>query len=219
LVENRELTFELSDQIPPELLRRAALDYVLGDPDDLDSVWERARERGAEALSDERLLSRLVRGSGQNVQTTNLLGAYNPSIRLVTIYTKPIEWSARVLSVDTRASANIVFLHETVQALCHIGRDLDGRMWNDFGQPPDRDINFRPSVMLETLAQYFSLRLLERLEDSNLMNAFERLNNVQPEEYTVWRRMRHVTIEQIRKVLLRARASLDDVLSIYGGRQ
>ncbi len=130
----------------------------------------------------------------------------------MTIYRKLMRWSAGHLNVDERALGNVVFLHEMVYAICHLGRDLDGRMWADFGLPPAKDINFRPSLMLETFARYFSLRLIERLEDATLMAAFDRLNACAPAEYQVWQRLRHAPVEQVRKILLQARAGLDGVL-------
>ena len=174
------------------------------------SLWHRAGHLGERALSDDRLMSRLIRGSNRQVQMANLLGAYDPTARRITVYSKIVEWAARAISVDARALANVAFLHEAVRALCHVGRDLDGKMWEDFGQVPSDNISFRPSLIVETFAQYFSFRLLERLEDANMMTAFERLNDNQPAEYQAWNRMRRVPIEEMRKLLLRTRAGLND---------
>ena len=221
LFRDRELKFENSNEPSPELIRRAALDYLLNNPDDQrsESVWHHARRLGAEALSDDRLLARLVRASNQRFHSAYLLGGYDPAACQVTIYMKLVNWMARVIDADARALANVVFLRGTVTALCHLGRDLDGRMWDDFGQISFEDINFRPSLMHETMAQYFSWRLLERLGDSSMTNAFDRLADCQPDEYQVWRRLRSVPIEEIRKVLLRARAGLDDLSWVYASRQ
>ena len=122
-----------------------------------------------------------------------------------------IDGCARQLCLDRRALANVVFLHETVHALCHLGRDLDGRRWEDFALPSSRDPAFRPSALRETLAQFFCHRLLGvRLDDAALLAAFERLSDHQPPEYQSWRKMLDVPTERVRQILLRARAGLDD---------
>ena len=212
LLRKREISFELSGDPPPELVRRAALDDSLGERESRrgDSIWEHAEMAGREALSDARLLGRLARSSSQPLQivTTNLLGGYDSDKCTVTIYSKLIDWASRVLGVEERALANVVFLHMTVYALCHLGRDLDGRMWHNFGLPPAKDLGYRPSLILETLAHYFSYRLIQRLEDTVLMTTFERLSACQPPEYQGWERLRTVPVEEARKILLQAREGL-----------
>lgn len=212
LLRGRELGFELSDDPPPELVRRAALDQLLGERENRigNSLWEHAESIGRNALADARLLGRLARHSSQPLQIviTNLLGGYDSDKRTVTIYSKLIDWAARVLGVEERALANVVFLHTTVYGLCHVGRDLDGRMWDNFGLPPAKDIGYRPNLFLETLAHYFSFRLIQRLEDTLLMTTFERLSACQPPEYRGWEKLRSVPVEEVRKILLQARDGL-----------
>jgi len=212
LLRGRDLGFELSDDPPPELVRRAALDQLLGERENRigNSLWEHAESIGRNALADARLLGRLARHSSQPLQIviTNLLGGYDSDKRTVTIYSKLIDWAARVLGVEERALANVVFLHTTVYGLCHVGRDLDGRMWDNFGLPPAKDIGYRPNLFLETLAHYFSFRLIQRLEDTLLMTTFERLSACQPPEYRGWEKLRSVPVEEVRKILLQARDGL-----------
>ena len=50
----------------------------------------------------------------------------------------------------------------------------------------------------------------EKLGDTTLMSAFERLSDHQPAEYQAWRKMRDVPIEAVRKVLIRARTGLSE---------
>ena len=225
LFNERELTFELSDEASTELIRRVALDDLSSSPEnssrDSESVWNRAEHISKKALQDDRMLARLLRGAGNQfrIVTTNLLGAYDPNTCRVTLYTKVIDAAARLLGLETRALANVVFLHETIHAICHIGRDLDDRMWDDFGLPSSRSINFRPSLMHATLAQYFSFRLIERLGDSTLMSTFERLTENETSEYQGWGGIRNVSVEEVRRILLRARAGLDDVSWIDSTRQ
>ena len=142
----------------------------------------------------------------------NLLCSYDPVSCRVTVYLPLVAWAAAQLKVEQRALANVAFLHATVYAIAHLGRDLDGRHWNDFGVPPARDINYKPSILLETLARTFAYKLLERLGDEAMSTAFERLGEHLPPEYQAWQRLRTEPIEEIRKILMRARAGLDGVL-------
>ena len=213
LFRERKLKFELSDEPPPELVRRVKLDHLINGDDDRqrDSDWDRAEHVGRCALDDARMLTRVIRGANQQLQigTTNLLSGYVAETCTVSVYPKLIGWAAEFLGVEERGLANVAFLHATVYAIGHVGRDLDGRMWENFGVPAARDINFRPSLTLETFAHYFSCRLIEKLEDAALMTAFDRLSDAQPAEYQVWRRLRQTPIEEVRKMLLRTRAGLD----------
>lgn len=215
LFGERDLKFELSDETPPELVRRAALRQRLEDArrerESQDPWWTAERE-AEQALGDDRALSALLRvPHGRfSLPTTNLLALYEPGLVRVTLYRKLIDACARAIGIDRRTLANVVFLHETVHALCHLGRDLDGRCWEEFGLPGSRDPSFRPSAFHETIAQFFSHRLLTRLGDVALLGAFERLSDHQPPEYQAWRKMLDVPAESVRKILLRARAGLDD---------
>lgn len=213
LYQIRELTIDLVDAAPPELIRRAAIWRRLEgrNEDRDDSPWRSAEQAAEEALSDDRTLSALLRQDGQwSIPTTNLLALYDPESVQVTLYTKLIDACSRLLGIDRRSLANVVFMHETVHALCHLGRDLDGRRWEDFGLPSSRDPAFKPSTLHETLAQFFTHRLIVRLDDPALLTAFERLSDHQPPEYQTWRKMTDVPVESVRKILMRARAGLDD---------
>jgi hypothetical protein len=215
LFRDRELTFELSDEVPPELVRRAALRQRLEDgrrDRENNDPWWAAKQEAQESLDDDRALSALLRvpEGRYDAPTTNLLALYDPATARVTLYRKLIDACARLLGIDRRALANVAFLHETVHALTHLGRDLDGRRWEEFALPSSRDPSFRPSTLHETLAQFFTHRLIRRLGDPALLLAFERLSDHQPTEYQTWRKMVDVPIESVRKLLLRARAELDD---------
>ena len=165
-------------------------------------------------MGDTTQLTSLVNGPGgqRPLSMMNLLCSYDPVSAQVTIHTPIIAWAAARLGVEERALSNVAFLHATVYAAAHLGRDLDGRLWNDFGVPSARDITYKPSLLLETLARYFSFRLLERLEDAAMTAAFERMNEQQPPEYQAWRRLRSHSIEAVRKILMRARAGLDGII-------
>lgn len=216
LFQERELKLELSDEYPPELARRAAIRQRLEEPrrdrDDRDP-WSAASREAERALADDRTLSALLRvpDGHVSVPTTNLLALYEPDSARVKLYRKVVDGCARLLGIDGRALANVAFLHETVHALCHLGRDLDGRRWEEFALPPSRDPSFRPSALHEALAQFFAHRLLTRLADPALLAAFERLSEHQPPEYQAWKKMLDVPAERVRAVLLRARSGADDM--------
>ena len=214
---DKELKYQYSDAPSPEIIRQAALHNALT-ASRSDSDWESAEEEAQEALDHDRKLSSLLRSldGHPSIITTNLLGTYDPVTAQVTIFNKLVGWCARVLNLDVRALTNIVFMHETVHALCHLGRDLDGRAWPEFALPSSRDLTFRPSALHTRLAQYFCFRLIERLEDSSLMTTFERLSDHQPAEYKTWRKMRDVPIEAGRKMLICARTGLDIAPSLPG---
>jgi len=214
LFRERELKFELSDGPPQELIRRIALQQRLEERKERhnEDPWWSAEREAQQTLGDDRALSALLRvpGGFLSIPTTNLLAVYDPETARLTLYSKLIDACARLLAIDRRALANVVFLHETVHALCHIGRDLDGRRWEEFALPSSRDPSFRPSALHEAFAQFFTHRLLTRLDEPALLGAFERLSEHQPPEYQAWRKMRDVSAESVRKLLLRARAGLDD---------
>lgn len=206
----QELEFAISDEASPELVRLESLDPVY--PDNLGELMvmppDERRKLAEAALLADATLDRLLRDPAGNpgVVTTNLLGNYEPAVCRVVLYRPIVAWCAKAINVDQRALENVVLLHETVHALCHIGLDLDGNRWDEFALPPSTHPRFRPSALHEGLAQYFTFRMLERLDDALMTEAFERLTDVQPPEYQQWRTMRSVPLERAREVLLRARA-------------
>ncbi len=215
LFRSHRLRFELSKGAPPELIRRETLRKRLEDPRPDrgdDPPWRFAEQETERALGDDRALSALLRipDGRMSVPTSNLLAHYEPVFAVVTIYSKVIDGCARLLNIERQALANVVFIHETVHALCHLGRDLDGRRWEEFALPSSYNPAFRPSALHETIAQFFTHRLITRLGDSALLAAFERLSDHQPPEYQTWRKMTEVPVEAVRKLLIRARAGLDD---------
>jgi len=199
--------FAVSDEPPPELVRRAALDPAYVDELPASRTGEK-RDKALAAITARSTLDRLLQGNDGRLQvvTTNLLGGYDPGRARVTVYRPVVAWCANAIRVDERALENVVFLHETVHAICHLGLDLDGRRWDDFALPGSTFFDFRPSALHEGLAQYFTFRMLERLDDTGMWAAFERLTDVQPPEYQQWRGMREVPLERARTLLLEARA-------------
>lgn len=207
-----ELSFGVSTDAPPELVRRVLLrDLNRAGEIDVEERshlgWARAETLATGLLDDPQELSSLLHDHNgrRAVVTTNLLGIYDPASRHVTLFRRLIDWAATALDIPPRELENIVFIHECVHAVCHLGRDLDGRGWPEFALPSSQDLDFRPSKLHEELAQYFTFRLIERLEDEALMRAFEHLSDHQVPEYQSWRQLRDIPVEYMRAQLMRAR--------------
>ncbi len=201
-----ELKFEFSTGASPEMIRRAMIGTLAPDRPKIAS-WEQAEALAEASLESDAAPAGLLRDETgrRSIVTTNLLAHYEPASATVTLFSRLLEWSARTLDVALRNLENVVFLHETIHAICHLGRDLDGRHWSEFALPSSRDPTFTPSELHETLAQYFTLRMIERLGDAGMMRAFEVLSDHQPKQYQAWRAMRSTPIEEVRKLLIGAR--------------
>ena len=205
----RELSFEVSDEVPPELTRRLMVQSLdVHGPRLL--TWDDAEEHASRVISDARALNEVLRDrhGRPSLPTCNLLADYDPTTATVNLYERMLSWTAQTLDLPQRDIENVVLLHEVVHAVSHLGRDLDGRIWSDFAMPSPRELNFRPSRTHENLAQYFTHRLIEQLYDDGLQRAFDSLTDNQPLEYRAWRDMRSEPIEQVRRLLLRAREPL-----------
>jgi cellulose biosynthesis protein BcsQ len=202
----RELKFEFSTGASPEMIRRVMIGTLAPDRPKI-ATWQQAEALAETALESGAALAVLLRDETghRSIVTTNLLARYEPANATVTLFSRLLEWSASTLDVPLRDLENVVFLHETIHAVCHLGRDLDGRHWSEFALPSSRDLTFTPSELHETLAQYFTLRMIERLGDAGMMRAFEVLSDYQPKQYQAWRAMRSTPIEQVRKLLIEVR--------------
>ena len=97
---------------------------------------------------------------------------------------------------------SVTLIHETIHALTHLGRDLDGRIWPEFSLPSANSPSFEPSWFHETLAQYFTYQHLLRLRDPDLMNAFTTMSAKQEPQYRTWQRLRKLPLEEARNWLL-----------------
>ena len=75
---------------------------------------------------------------------------------------------------------SVIFIHLSVLALAHHARDLDGQPGYGFAPSPPASPYHRENPVHVTLAQSFTHRLIERLEDPNQMAAFEKLSQHQP---------------------------------------
>ena len=174
-----EISFEMSSELPP-----------LARPETDSHEEERERVDLATLVSDRIAARALV--------TTGLLGDYQARVGRVVLYETAIAHCAEKLALRARHVGSVTLIHETIHALTHLGRDLDGRMWPEFALPAADGPLFEPSWFHETLTQYFTHRHLVRLRDPALLHAFEAMSNKQVPEYRAWQRIKGMAIEDVR---------------------
>lgn len=172
----REISFEMSSDLPP------------------------LAANGADVAS---LVSRLI--AEHRLVTTGLLGNYEPAHGKVVLYRTAISECAGKLALRARHVGSVTLIHETIHALTHLGRDLDGRMWTEFTLPPADDPLFEPSRLHEALAQYFTYQQIVRLDDPALLQAFEAMSARQAPACRVWRRLQGLPLEEVRSWLMSLR--------------
>jgi hypothetical protein len=204
----RDLKYSLSDDVPPELIRRVAVNRKDWDNwrpvTETNQRWDEAREAASAAMNGDGL-AEWVSKDRRNVAIDNLLGAYLPSRVEVVLYPQMILRISRELGVDREALQTVVYVHETVHAFSHVGRDHDGCHWGSFAIALADGPDATPSVAHEAIAQYYTFRLLERLKDKKLMDAFIALEAACLDVYRAWRATEHYSLEQMREVLMSCR--------------
>jgi len=208
----------LCEEPPPILLWDRALRedrYWSGDP---EQIGDKAREKakvlmGAASQLRAWLRGRIARGA---LNTGNLLARYDPSSGRIDLYTGILDALAPSLGLHPRYLKSVVFVQLSALAMGHQARDLDGQPGFGFAVASPAGPFDKESPVHIALSQYFTFRLIERLGDANLMGAFEKLSDNQPEPYRTWRKMRHIPIEQMRTALLRARLS-EAAIELPGG--
>jgi hypothetical protein len=132
------------------------------------------------------------------VEIEGVLGEYNFYERKVTLYPPMIELAADELSTQLHRSRQEVYddlytiteMHETAHAMAHLGIDSNNRLW----EKPQQST----SELHETIAQFYTLKLIERMNDSKLKDVFLKLNEKQPARYTFWRYMEGIPLERVR---------------------
>lgn len=143
----------------------------------------------------------------QEVIANGLLGTYDPSTGTLSLHMPVLDALAPLLGLKPRYLKSVAFIHLSVLAYAHQARDLDGNPGYGFAVSPPTNPFHRDNPVHVIIAQYFTFKLIERLEDDNLMAAFDKLTDHQPEPHRRWRRMRTVPLERMRAVLMRARAA------------
>lgn len=207
LWRDRDLNYSMSDDVPPELVRRIAVTRT--DWDNLqpgEVRWDEARRKAEHILGDGEL-TRWVSNERKDFAIDNLLGAYFPSKMQVVLYRRMIARAAKQLNLDEDALSTVVFIHETVHAFSHVGRDHDGLYWESYALPLADVPDSAPSVTHEAIAQFYTFTLLESLKDERLMKAFLTLEKVCSDVYRAWRATEHYSLEQMRQVLVKCRTT------------
>jgi len=202
---DRELNYKFSNKVPQELIRRIAVKRIDWDNSEPSRVrWQEALERAAQRMETHNLAD-FVSGEKQDYVIDNLLGAYFPNQVEVVLYPVMIEYAAADLCIDKEALSTIVYIHETVHAFSHIGKDHDGNAWTDFSIPLANAPDFRPSRFHEAIAQFYTFKLLEILKDQKLIQAFLKLEQHCIDVYREWRTIKDYGLEQMREVIVRYR--------------
>ena len=205
---NRARSVVLSTKAPPVIV----WDNVLREDRFFRGSLQEAQTKFAskieESLSNTRQLRSWLRAKRErnDLPTHGLLGSYTSSGR-IELYVTVIESAAEVLAISPRYLKSIVFIHLSAWALAHQARDLDSQPGYGF-EPRQSWTPFNgESPTHVSLIQAFTDRLTHRLEDSNLLAAFEKLSEHQPRAYRGWNALRKIPLEELRKLLLLARAS------------
>jgi hypothetical protein len=131
LWRDRELSYEIVEDLPPELARRVVTRRVNPEGSQhADKQWEEAEEEVQALLENRDALRKIVSADRKDYVIDNLLGAYFPAKRRVVLYRRMLSLAASDLGIDSDALSTIVYIHETVHAFAHLGRDLSDRMWS-----------------------------------------------------------------------------------------
>lgn len=198
----------MSPEPPPTLV----WEEVLREDPFFRGTWREAYDKVGskvqETLKNARHLRSWLRAKKErsDLATHGLLGSYDPSGR-VDLFVSVIEAAAEVLGVTVRHLKSVIFMQLSAWALAHQARDLDFQPGYGFATSQPWIPFNRESPTHVILTQAFTDRLIRRLGDPNLLAAFEKLSEHQPKAYRQWRAMRSVTLEELRLLLLRARAS------------
>jgi MinD-like ATPase involved in chromosome partitioning or flagellar assembly len=187
--EHTEISFEISSDLPPLVACRDFEGESKGQTPDIAAL----------------VAARIATGS---LITTGLLGDYQPDQGRVILYSTAIDECANKLALRPRHVGSVTLIHETLHALAHLGRDLDGRMWPEFALPAANHPLFQPSVLHETFAQYFTYQQILRLGDPALQQAFDAMSSKQAPAYRVWRRLRDLPVEDVRSWFMSVRRGL-----------
>jgi len=205
LWRDRDLTYSMSDDVPPELIRRIAITRADWDNSQPGNVrWEEARQK-AENIFGEGNLTQWVSKERKDYGIDNLLGAYFPSKMQIVLYRRMIAHSAKQLRLDEEALSTVVFIHETVHAFSHLGRDHDGLLWTAYALPLADVPDGTPSVTHEAIAQFYTFKLLENVRDERLMKTFLALEKSCSDVYRAWGATAHYSLEQMREILVKCR--------------
>jgi hypothetical protein len=121
-----------------------------------------------------------------------------PRIRL---YWGVIGLVAQDLGVNLEDLAGVVLAHELGHAYSHVGSDADEHCWSS------ELFNATETKLKEGIAQYYTMRVCQRLGDSHpmLLKTFEELLRHQPDPYRVHTKWENATAERVRLAMLETR--------------
>jgi len=211
LWRDRELKYEISEECPPELVRRIVTRRIDWDKSESGDVrWDESRRRAVEILEADSQLHEYVSAERSDYVVDNLLGSYDPQQRKVSLYARMIRLAAREFGIDKDALSTVVYIHETVHAFCHVGRDLNGRMWDGCPAVVPDSPEEQISKPQEAIAQYYTYKLLEWLGDDQLLKVFLSLEKACSPVYRAWRQTEQYSLEQMHAVLIQYRTVSGD---------
>ncbi|MBC8009000.1 MAG: hypothetical protein H7067_02760 [Burkholderiales bacterium] len=171
----------------------ASTDY----PRQLESV-SRLFQKSVERVEQHPLAANLYRIED------DILGAYHPAEKLVTIHWMVIAFIASNLGVNVEALTVVVVVHELAHAYTHAGLDIDGCAWETEGFiTSDRSV-------IEGIAQHYTEVVLKKLavRFPEPPEVFEKLLSRQTEiykQYRTWFPSDEKRGEIMRAALLQAR--------------
>jgi len=144
---------------------------------------------------------------GQAIPIDRLLGQYVSEERKIILYEAAIQEVSKHLKCDSPVLRTVVLFHEAAHAILHLGKDLDRKALGLHDKMSEQ--------VHETFAQLFCYYICK--DDPELMDCFEKLDNILEDIYRHWRDFEDIGLEKIRKAMLNLREStkesicLDDV--------
>jgi MinD-like ATPase involved in chromosome partitioning or flagellar assembly len=135
----------------------------------------------------------LALSSGDN------LGDYQPGTGRIVLYSDGISQCAGQLGLRARHVGSVTLIHQTLRALAHVGRDLDGRRW------PESELAAKSAFVFEALIQYFTQQHIVRLGDPELLRAWETMDDKQRPDRRTWEPIRDLPVEDARSLFMELR--------------
>ena len=86
-----------------------------------------------------------------------------------------------------------------------LGRDLNDRMWIGCVGSESRAPEYQATRAIEGIAQFYTYKLLEWLNDKSLLDAFRKLEQRSDPLYREWRKTENYSLEAMRRVLIQLR--------------
>jgi len=194
LFRHTEISYDITSDTPPIL----------------SSGFNSANKKPPKQISS--LMKTLI--ESRSLIITGLLGDYQFRHGRVVLHREAISHCASLLALRERYVGSVTLIHQSLHALSHLGRDLDGAMWSEYALPVANSPLFEPSWFHEALTQYFTYRHILWLQDRELLHAFEIMSEKMTPPYRTWRRLRGMRIEDARQWLVSLRRGVGDSANI-----